>query len=212
VSDSISFEGINVYPLISRLLAYRDWKVCFRKLEWNRDRGCLEALDRFIDLARGSKFSLLGLLYNRSMWARDDIDVTHSRSDHQSTASRSTSGESNTFSSSCRSRPSTSESNAYIASTTVDDTSIRAASTFFCSELVATAYQALGLIAADKRAGSFLPFHFTEAGSSKLELSPNARLSPETAITYRKSGMSTLQPHVRRVHSFNLLQELIKST
>lgn len=64
---------------------------------------------------------------------------------------------------------------------------------FFCSELVAHAYQALGLLAAEQQACAFWPVDFGERLSAKrLPLCRGATLGEEVPIDFLTPGVDTL--------------------
>lgn len=55
-------------------------------------------------------------------------------------------------------------------------------SSFFCSELIAETYQALGFLGEDKPSNEYVPHDFGWAGS--LNLQKGVTLGPETAVTW----------------------------
>lgn len=63
---------------------------------------------------------------------------------------------------------------------------------YFCSQLVAAAYKAMGIIPAAPRAGSFLPSTFAEAGGALTMV--GARLGPEIMLRFDKIGVSRAKP------------------
>lgn len=56
---------------------------------------------------------------------------------------------------------------------------------FFCSELVAHAYQTLGLLPAARPASGYWPVHFGETEGSRLPLCDGARFGDEIPIEFR---------------------------
>ena len=63
-----------------------------------------------------------------------------------------------------------------------DTENIKGDSTYFCSELVASAYKNMGILPKDISASQYWPGSFSNSG--KLELLENARLENEVVIDF----------------------------
>ena len=65
---------------------------------------------------------------------------------------------------------------------------------FFCSELAAHAYKALGVLPAERPACGYWPVDFGEAACGQLPLMAGASLGPELPIDWHTPGVDTISP------------------
>ncbi|OWZ19587.1 Ribonuclease H2 [Phytophthora megakarya] len=172
-------EGIQVYPLKPRLMAYArevSNTIVVRKIQTERTRQLLEVLMEFVRRVDGNPYSILGILRSTGESDRNLINsVRVANSVEEEEETFTTTGGSST--SSTPSSPA-----AEGADSTKSQDSKRK---YFCSSLVASAWKELGWLETKRKASSFWPGSFEDGGEVERCLASGVTLGPETVIDCR---------------------------
>ncbi|KAL3667071.1 hypothetical protein V7S43_008013 [Phytophthora oleae] len=168
-------EGIQVYSLKSRLMAYArevSNTIVVRKIEVERTSELVEILRGFVGRVDGNPYSIFGIL---RYTGESDRSIFSSSRAANSVCDESDDSFSNTGGSSTSSTP----------SSPLTEGGDKAQRKYFCSSLVASAWKELGWLQTKRKSSSFWPGSFEDGGEVERLLGQGVVLAPETVIDCR---------------------------
>lgn len=186
-------EGIQVYSLKARLLAYsREVSnvIAVRKIKAERTPEIVERLRAFVEQVEGNPYSILGILRSQGDSTRHVIDT----SAKSSSATVGSNGR-NPIASGESSGSTLSSTGSQPDSTTLGGDSPKAKKRkYFCSSLAASTLKQLGWIDTSRSSSHFWPGSFEDGGEvEQYMVSGVAAMEPEAVIDCRivEVGLAT---------------------